>query len=126
MTDTAATPLETAVLQEICKQLRSQDRKAFEEQIKGISVLSRKNTGAGFFTYFATKGKTVPQLKDDTKGCYVTAKINGLENALGFILWLKDGYVDHLEGYTMALESTVGMDLAALEFELTSPPAISN
>lgn len=122
MINTVPTPLETAVLQEICKQLSPQGRSTLEAQIDGISVRHRENTGAGFYTHFSMKGEPVPQIHDDTKECTVVAKINGLENALGFILWLRDGYVDHLEGYTMALNSTVGMDLAALDFELSSPP----
>ena len=126
MTDAAINPLERAVLQEIGKQLRPQDRAAFEEQIKGITVRSRENTGAGFFTRFAFKKKTTQQIRDDTMGCYVTAKVNGLEHAMGFILWAKDGYVDCLEGYTMALNSTVGMDFATIEFHLTAPPANSD
>jgi hypothetical protein len=47
------------------------------------------------------------------------AKIDGLENPVGFILWLKNGYVDCLEGFT-TVDSTAGMDLAALTFEIES------
>ncbi|MFZ0422558.1 MAG: hypothetical protein WAL80_06745 [Xanthobacteraceae bacterium] len=126
MTDTLPTPLEAAVLQEICRQLSPQGRSALEAQIDCISVRYRKNTGAGFYTYFLMRGEPARQIYDDTKVCTVTAKINGLRDALGFILWLRDGYVDHLEGYTMALEGTSGMDLAALDFELSSPAGISN
>ena len=126
MTDAAINPLETAVLQEICKQLHPQDRAALEEQMKGITFQSRENTGAGFFARFAIEKKTTQQIHNDTKGYYVTAKINGLEDAMGFILWTKVGYVDCLEGYTMALKSTAGMDFATIEFESTAPPAISD
>jgi hypothetical protein len=59
-------------------------------------------------------------------GCYVTAKINGLDDALGFILRQKNGYVDYLEGYPMRLNSSVGMNWAAIKFELISAPPISN
>jgi hypothetical protein len=126
MSNTVLTQLETAVLHEICKQLGPQGRSALEAQIDGISVRHRENTGAGFYTHFSMKAEPARQIHEDTKECTVAAKINGLENALGFILWLRDGYVDHLEGYTMALEGTAGMDLAALDFELSSPAGISN
>jgi hypothetical protein len=51
MTDTLPTPLEAAVLQEICRQLSPQGRSALEAQIDCISVRYRKNTGAGFYTF---------------------------------------------------------------------------
>ena len=40
----------------------------------------------------------------------------GLERGMGFILWLKEGYVDCLEGYSYD-ESTTGIafELAAFE-----------
>jgi hypothetical protein len=37
---------------------------------------------------------------------------------MGFILWLKDGYAHCLEGYAYA-DSTVGIDLEKITFELT-------
>lgn len=65
----------------------------------GISVKSRKNTGAGFYTYFAVMSKLMHRIHVDTKKYFfVTAKIDGIEDALGFLLWLRDGYVDFLEG----------------------------
>ncbi len=112
------TPLEAAVLQEHCNQLGSEDAAALQMQIENASVLSRKNTGAGFFTYLSTQRGSTPRIKADTRECYVAAKINGIENALGFILWVKDGYIDFLEGYAMALESTSKMDFGSLDFEL--------
>lgn len=54
----------------------------------------------------------------DTKNCYVTAKIGAIDDALGFILWIVDGRADHLEGYTLALDNTEGMDLVSIPFEL--------
>jgi hypothetical protein len=124
MIETAPNALEMAVLREICKQLPAQDRTALEEQIDGILVKRRQSTGAGFFTYFTIMSNAMHQIHVDTRGAYVTAKINGLDNALGFILWLKDGYVDYLEGYPMALDHTQSMDFAAVEFELVSAPGI--
>lgn len=118
MTEPNLTALEMAVLLEHCKQMPPEDRAALEEQINGISVMSRKNTGAGFYTYFAIGKREAQPIKFDVKRCHVSATINGIDDALGFILWLKDGYVDHLEGFTMALDSTEGMDLGALRFEL--------
>jgi hypothetical protein len=118
MTEASPTALEMAVLRDLCRRLPPQDRAALEEQIIGISVLNRRNTGAGFFTYFILTEKSSNRITVDVKGYPTRANIDDTENALGFILWLKNGYVDYLEGYTEALDSTHGMDLAALKFEI--------
>ncbi len=114
------TPLEIAVLLEYVKQLPRKDRAALAEQIDAISVRSRENTGAGFFTYFVFKSLPGHKVKTNMKKCHVTATINDLSNALGFILWVRDGHVDCLEGYTLAMDSTADLDLATAEFELSA------
>jgi hypothetical protein len=117
------TPLEAAALREHCNQLQAQDAAALRTQIENVSVLRRENTGAGFFTYLSTRRtETAPQIKTDTRECHVVAKIGDIENALGFILWVREGYVHCLEGYTLALESTSKIDLSVLDFELRSLP----
>jgi hypothetical protein len=112
--------LETAVLQEYCNQLASNDVIALREQIGRVSVVRRQNTGAGFYTYFAIEKAPAIRIESDTKRCHVVAKVNGVEDAFGFLLWLKGGYVDFLEGYTLAfLDSTSELDLAMLDFEIS-------
>jgi hypothetical protein len=120
------TPLELAVLREHVKQLPRKDGAALEEQIGLISVRSRENTGAGFFTYFDFKARPPHKVKTDMKKCHVTATINDLSNALGFVLWVKDGSIDCLEGYTLAMDSTADLDLASVEFELSPAPPMSS
>jgi hypothetical protein len=44
-------------------------------------------------------------------------KIDGLERGMGFILWLKEGYADCLEGYSYA-ESTTAIILEETGFEI--------
>ena len=46
-----------------------------------------------------------------------SARIDGLTHGVGFILWLKKGYVDQLEGYSHE-ESTIGIDLEKVYFEI--------
>ncbi|SFM17158.1 hypothetical protein SAMN03159423_5769 [Bradyrhizobium sp. NFR13] len=118
------TPLEAAVLQEHGNQLAREDAAALRAQTTNASVLNRENTGAGFYTYFSVERAAAPSIKSDTRQCYIAAKVNGVEDALGFILWLNDGYVDFLEGYTMNLEGTSDLNFTALDFELRGmPPA---
>ena len=112
------TPLEMAVFEKLCEQLPEQDRIALEKQIRGMKVLARENTGAGFFTRFELAESNSGPIKADVKSYCVTAKINDVTDALAFILWLKDGYVDYLEGYTLALRDTKDLSLTSLEFEV--------
>ena len=37
---------------------------------------------------------------------------------MGFILWLEGGYADCLEGYSYGNESTTGIELERVRFEL--------
>jgi hypothetical protein len=121
------TPLEMAVLREHVKQLPRKDAAALAEQIAAISVRSRENTGAGFFTYFVYRSSPpLHKVRTDTKKCHVTATINHVRDALGFILWMRDGYIDCLEGHTLAMDSTANLDLARTEFELSSAPPLSH
>jgi hypothetical protein len=55
-------------------------------------------------------------------------RIDGLERGMGFILWMKDGYADCLEGYPFD-ESTTEINLETAGFDLSakpSPPIIKN
>jgi hypothetical protein len=112
--------LEMAVLHAHAEQLPRRDRAALEKQITAISVQSRENTGAGFFTYFIFKESLLPRVKTNTKKCHVTATINGLSDALGFILWMRDGRANCLETYTLRMDNTADLDLATVEFKLSS------
>src|SRR6476660_2342959 len=116
-TTLALTPLEMAVLRAHGKQLSRKDSAALAEQIDAISVRSRENTGAGFFTYFVFKSPPLHKVKTDMKKCNVTATIHDLSNSLSCILWMKDGYTECLEWYARAMDSTADLDLATAEFE---------
>ena len=108
------TKLEEAVLLTICGR-SSDDQAVLDSQLETASVRNRNNTGAGFYTHFDVSKKTLPlhqNLLDD-----VWASVKGFAQPMGFILWLKGGYADHLEGFTIA-DSTAGLDLSALTFEV--------
>jgi hypothetical protein len=105
----------------IAAQLPPEDAAILRHQIAVSSVLRRENTGAGFYTDFTGLSGLARKVHADTKAADVTAKIGNLENALGFILWMEGGHMNCLEGYTLALDSTVGMDLQTVSFELSSP-----
>jgi len=49
------------------------------------------------------------------------AKIDGLDHGMGFILWLKDGYLDCLEGYSYE-ENTTAVVLEHAVFDMVDDP----
>lgn len=70
-------------------------------QLAACSVLSREMTGVGFFTTFK-----VPRASPKVANCKsfkfgdVTAKFPGLQRGAGFLLYIKSGTLELLEGYT--------------------------
>jgi hypothetical protein len=75
-------------------------------QLEGASVSKREFTGVGFFTTFAVP-LTAPRLAVRHPGHLgrdVYADVPGVENGAGFVLFLKDGALDFLEGFTYGEE----------------------
>jgi hypothetical protein len=110
------TPLEQAVLTAIC-EMYSSDQAALEAQLSTATLLSRENTGAGFYTRFTVERANSGALTGERLRAGPETKIEGLRHGMGFILWLKEGYPDCLEGYSYA-ESTTGIIPEAVGFEL--------
>jgi hypothetical protein len=110
------TPLELAVLRAIY-EMHLADRAAFEAQVSTATVLRRENTGAGFYTRFAVERASSAPVGGERLRNGPEARIDGLEHGMGFILWLKDGYADCLEGYSYG-ESTTGIALEQAGFEI--------
>ena len=92
------TLLERAVLHAIC-EAHPVDRAALKGQLSTAIVLSRENTGAGFYTRLATERSCGTPIGGDRLRRGPAVRIDGLEHGMGFILWLKEGYADCLEGY---------------------------
>ena len=110
------TALERAVLQAFAEPLDSLQREHLTEQIASASVSRRENTGAGFFTYFHV-GDDLRSSLPDLKDREVAAEVAGLQHGMGFILWIKDGRIDCLEGYSYE-EATTPIVWETVEFEL--------
>jgi hypothetical protein len=107
--------LENAVLRAIVPQVPD-NPKAFVEQWLGAHVLARRNTGAGFYiTLCATEGPRLPEIGSPIGHVHVA--IEGLTHGLGFILWLRDGRLHELEGFSYE-ESTESLDLEHASFDL--------
>ena len=79
--------------------------KDLRDQYKNSQIKSRQFTGAGFYTYFKTKPGIAPLAnKKNFEITDISAKVGKVEDALGFVLFVRDGYISWLEGYTMALD----------------------
>ena len=76
------------------------------EQFESIDVVKREFTGVGFHTTF-----TLPQETHSLPGNRslnlddVVANIGGLKNGAGFLLFIRDGRLCQLEGYSYGGES---------------------
>jgi hypothetical protein len=117
------TPLERAVFEFICESL-PEDSAALRVQVAIARIRSRKNTGSGFFTYFDID-RTAPPIgegkpRDMRDGPF--ASVQGAAHGMGFILWLRDGFADCLEGYCYGVDDTKAWDLENLSFELSAGP----
>lgn len=110
------TPLERSVLFAIC-EMHPEDRTALEGQLSAAVVLSRENTGAGSYTHFCIERSSQTPIEGEHLRRGPEVKIQGLEHGMGFILWLKEGYADCLEGYSYG-ESTTGIALERAGFEI--------
>jgi len=110
------TPLEQAVLRAIC-EMYPVDQAALEGQLSTAMILSRENTGAGFYTRFSIKHCPDTAIGGERLRRGPETKIDGLEHAMGFILWLNEGYADCLEGYCYG-ESTTRIALEQAGFEI--------
>jgi hypothetical protein len=109
--------LERAVLEDICGQ-QVDEREVLEGQLATATVTLRKNTGAGFLTYFAVDRSGSPLTSRRAILGNVVATIVGFERPLLLALFQhKDGYAHMLEA-TAAGDSTVGIDLSTLQFTI--------
>jgi hypothetical protein len=115
------TKLEEAALADVCLQCTTDQAAALTVQLSTAKVRSRENTGVGFYTRFdVARDRPIPgEWKRPVGWTYV----EGLTRPMGFILWIQDGYADCLEGFTVD-DSTVGLDLATMNFTLPFLPPI--
>jgi hypothetical protein len=92
------TKLECAVLE----KLLAGDLPALEalrSQARSSRIVERRMTGVGFFTTFAVP-PDVPRVQGSFQLGDVLGKLEGLAHGAGFLLWVEDGVLEMLEGYT--------------------------
>jgi hypothetical protein len=91
-------------------------------QLEGATVVERDNSGGGFFTTIGVAEDMAPVDTPRVLGNETYAKVEGMEYGLGFILFMKDGRFDFLEGYSYAGDGTSSLDLENLNFEIFKQP----
>ncbi|MBS1910946.1 MAG: hypothetical protein JST22_03075 [Bacteroidetes bacterium] len=71
------------------------------QQLDACRVESRELTGAGFYVKFAVPN-FAPRISGNKSFNFgdVSADIDGLASGAGFVLFVKDGALDMLEGYS--------------------------
>jgi|CXWL01.1.fsa_nt_gi hypothetical protein len=74
-------------------------------QLAIASVISREMTGHGFYLHFSippSTSKLHEKLPCKPSFCFgdVNASVEGLNHGAGFLLWVTNGVLDFLEGYT--------------------------
>jgi hypothetical protein len=115
------TDMETAALQAIFAETPALSLE-LQRQLNRAEVTSRENTGGGFFTEIAVPDDG-PRVKCPKVLGYAThARVEGLEDGLGFILFMKNGKLRLLEGHAWGRESTASLDLNNLSFEIYHKP----
>jgi hypothetical protein len=114
--DLTFTPLERAVLAAIC-EMHPADRTALDAQLSTATPTGCENTGAGFHTRFSVDPSSSAPIRGVQLRNGPQAKIDGLKYGMGFILWLKEGYADCLEGYTYD-DSTKDIALETIGFQV--------
>lgn len=94
------TPLEKAVVDALLEK-RGEPFDTIRQQLAHVSLTKREFTGVGFFTEF-TLPDDAPvhrDLPDDTIGG-VSADFPSVQHGAGFLLFIRDGVVTMLEGFT--------------------------
>lgn len=86
-----------------------------KQQLKSLKVKNRTFTGVGFYTEFIVYDETL--IVDKTINIElggIDAEIDGLNHGAGFILWVKDGLIEILEGYCYDESWPVNAEIAKL------------
>lgn len=77
-----------------------------KEQYERAVIISEEDTGAGFFICYQVDGAA--RIEEEFKTTFqigdIDGEIDGIDGAVGFILFIKDGYLTMLEGYANGVD----------------------
>ncbi|WP_136479695.1 hypothetical protein EPD62_002195 [Acetivibrio thermocellus] len=76
------------------------------KQYEVAKIASREFSDAGFYTSFLVENRNDLCIKNKSFHIGdVDGNIDGIEGAVGFVLYVKNGYITLLEGYTNAVDT---------------------
>jgi len=87
-------------------------------QIDTAQVANFKNSGKGFFSYLAITGD-VPVLTETSPLSGAYGSVLGIEDSMGFIVFLKNGRISMIEGYCYGSGPTTHIDFSRAVYGLT-------
>lgn len=67
-------------------------------QLAAATIVSRENTGHGFFTRFTIDRDTAKPVACERVIGNLLAKVEGMEDLMGFLLFFEEGFACMLEG----------------------------
>jgi hypothetical protein len=108
-------PIERAVLEAAAHDYPASAH-TLHEQIAAAQVTSFENTGVGFFSTLSVSPEA-PRLTDKSPLDAATGSVASIEHGMGFLVFIENGYVCMIEGYTHA-GSTVGLDFETVSFDV--------
>jgi hypothetical protein len=115
------TPLEHAALLTIFTET-PEFADSLRYQLEGASVENRENTGAGFFTTITVPASSERVACPTVLGNRTHTRVYGLKYGLGFVLFMQDGRLHLLEGYSCGDDDTTNLPLFGLTFQITETP----
>ena len=94
------TPLELAVL-DMMVDKPGETYQTIREQLSHVIARNRKFTGVGFFTnFYLPEGAPVNRNLNDMTLGGVGAELPNLKHGVGFLLFIREGVIQMLEGFT--------------------------
>jgi hypothetical protein len=109
-------PIERAVLEAAAHDYQAA-ADGLREQLAAAQITDFENTGAGFFSS-VNVSEDAPRLTEKSPLDAATASVGSIEHGMGFLVFLEDGYVSLIEGYTYGDVSTVGVDFSSVDFDM--------
>lgn len=94
------------IIKNVMELLLGGEGEVFESlrsQYYGANILSQTCNSAGFFVEFEVGNLKLDTSKyrDNFQISNVYGRVNGIDGAVGFIVFVKNGAIDFLEGYTV-------------------------
>jgi len=90
---------------------------AIRLQIGSARVVAFENTGGGFFSNLVI-AENVPPITDKSPLEGGNAIVSGMEYGVGLLIWVSEGRLSTIEGYSNAGEPTVHIDFSDVSFEI--------